>query len=377
MEKQLSIDLFKVIVEDNKLHPLFKQVLTNPDCVKTHPIINSWCEGLFERSGESLKFVKEFQTTFSSSFWELYLNQAFKELGYEIDYSKASPDFNLVREGGGFISVEAVTSNPQEQRDLIAKELSDKQFLDASTLKLAGKIRDKHKLYIGDDKKKYPYCSLEHVKGNPFVLAVAPFERCFAQSQNNTAINRVLYGLEPPLDYRTPQETVEYIQNKNGKEVELGLFTGDSYKEISAVIFSTTGTFSKAVVRAGTANFIRATKLRKIGIVEFMAKEGIEKIGISRSEVSDGGTVLSERSFYGFDVCGYDMYICNAHYHNETHLDGLQIYHNPYALHPLTKEDFNSYEIVHYRYDIESRQMLIDYRDGALVSRNTVTEIGQ
>lgn len=370
----MSIDLFKVVVEEDNLHPSFKRVLTDPVCMKTHSIINSWGEGLLGRSGESLKFVKEFQTTFNSSFWELYLNQAFKELGYEIDYSKASPDFNLVGDGGRFISVEAVTSNPQEHPDLTLNELPDEERLNASTLKLAGKVRDKHKLYIGDGKKKYPYCSLEHVKGNPFVLAIAPFERCFAQSQNNTAINRVLYGLEPPLNYHTPQETVESIPNKNGKKVELGIFTDASYKEISAVIFSTTGTFSKAVAKAGTASFIKATRLRKMGIVEFMAKEGIEKLGHSLNEVSEGYTVGCERFFDGFDICGHDMYLYDAHYHNETHLDGLQIYHNPFALHPLTKEDFNCYEVVHYYYDIESKKMLIDYRDGALVSRHTVTE---
>lgn len=370
----MKIDLFKVIIEEDKLHPLFKRVLTEPAFIKTHPIINSWGEGLLERRGESLKFVKEFQTTFSSSFWELYLNQAFRDLGYKIDYSKASPDFNLIRDSGGFISVEAVTSNPQDYSDLISNQSSTEGLLNASTLKLIGKIRDKHKLYLGDGKKKNPYCSLEHVKGNPFVLAIAPFDRRFAQSQNNTAINRVLYGLEPPLNYHIPQEAVESIANKNGKKVELGIFTDDSFKEISAVIFSTTGTFSKAVAKAGTASFIRATRLRRMGIVEFMAKEGIEKIGRSLNEVSDGYTVGSERFFDGFDICGSDMYLYDAHYHDETHLDGLQIYHNPFALHPLTKEDFNCYELVHYYYDIESKQILIDYRDGALVSRNTVTE---
>lgn len=37
-------------------------------------------EGLLDRSGEAKKFVTEWQTTFNSSFWELYLNKAFKEL---------------------------------------------------------------------------------------------------------------------------------------------------------------------------------------------------------------------------------------------------------------------------------------------------------
>lgn len=55
-----------------------------------------------------------------------------------------------------------------------------------------------------------------------------------------------------------------YIPNSNGKNVELGIFTNDSYKEISAVVFSTTGTFGKVVAQAGTASFMRVTRLRKI-----------------------------------------------------------------------------------------------------------------
>ncbi|HHX8443355.1 hypothetical protein ACNO5M_17370 [Vibrio owensii] len=368
----MSIDLFDVAVPEDKLHPLFKQVLTEPSYKKTHSILNSWGQGLLGRKGEATKFLKEFQTTFNSSFWELYLNQAFKDLGYEIDYSKASPDFNLVGHNDRKISVEAVTSNPRNIEDLSLKSIGD-NFLDEATLKLAGKIRDKHKLYVGDGKKKHPYASLEHVKGNPFVLAVAPFDRSFAQTQNNTAINRVLYGLEPPTGHQSRQKTVAYIPNRNGQNVDLGIFTNDSYKEISAVIFSTTGTFGKAVVQAGTASFMRVTRLRKMGIVEFLAKEGYDKIGRSLNEVSEGYTVGSERVFEGFDVCGHDMFIYDTQYHNETHLDGLQIYHNPYALEPLNTDDFKCREVVHYYYDTETGEMLMQYNDNALVSRTTIS----
>ncbi|MEZ9074085.1 hypothetical protein AB4453_16965 [Vibrio atlanticus] len=372
----MSIDLFKVIVDEKKLHPLFKQVLNEPAYAKTHPIINEWGEGLLDRSGEAKKFVTEWQTTFNSSFWELYLNKAFKDLGYKIDYSKASPDFNLISPNNRNISVEAVTSNPSTQQTLkLDKQQIETELLDESTLKLAGKIRDKHILYMGDGKKKHPYSSLDHVQGNPFVLAVAPFDKQLAQGQNNTAINRVLYGLEPPKNYHDPQGTVKCVINKNGKEVELGIFTNDSYKEISAVIFSTTGTFGKAVSMAGIASFVRVTRLRRMGIEEFITNEGLDKLGRSVNPISDGYDIFSERIFSGGEICGHDMYFYNAIHHNETHLDGLQIYHNPYALHPLESDDFDAPEVVHYFYDTEDQTMRIKYRDHSMVSRNTVTGI--
>lgn len=372
MEYKLSIDLFEEVVEYEKQHLLFKQVINEPAYAEARDIINLWGEGLLTRKGEAKKFIKEFQTSFNSSFWELYLNQAFKDFGFKIDYSKASPDFNLIGKNNRFISVEAVTSNPQKQDELLTTTF-DEKYRDKATLKLAGKIRDKHILYLGDGKKKHPYSTLSHVQGNPFVLAVAPFDSRFSQNQNNTAINRVLYGLEPPESYNSRQKTVKYIPNRNGQAVELGVFTNSNYKEISAVIFSTTGTFGKAVAQAGTANFIRATRLRKMGLVEFLAKEGEGKLGHSVNEVAEGYTVFSDRVYDGIDVCGSDMYLYDAHNHHETHLDGIQIYHNPYAENPLNRDDFKCSEAVHYRFDTETNEMLISYNDKALVSRNTVS----
>src|SRR3546814_7253500 len=39
------------------------------------------------------KFVKEFQSSFESSFWELYLHAVLKDMGMSLDYSFHAPDF--------------------------------------------------------------------------------------------------------------------------------------------------------------------------------------------------------------------------------------------------------------------------------------------
>ncbi|QLC74864.1 hypothetical protein LPB260_14940 [Pseudomonas sp. LPB0260] len=373
----MSFNLFETVLDENKLHPYFKEIKNAPEYAETHKIINEWSEGIFERRGEAVKFINEFQTSFNSSYWEIYLNKAFKLLEFKIDYTKASPDFNLQNKYNKNISVEAVTSNPSTlpTLKLDMSSMPEESFLDDSTLKLSGKIRDKHQLYLGNGKNKNPYSSLEHVKGNPFVLAIAPFDSKLSQSQNNTAMNRVLYGLEPPVNHNDPQTAVASIKNKNDTDIILGIFTNDSYKEISAVIFSTTGTFGKAVALAGTASFVKTTRLRKMGIVEFLAKEGLEKIGKSITKVSDTYDIFSERFYSGIDVCGHDIHICSGSEHKETHLDGLQVYHNPFAIHPLSKNDFNAQEIVHYFYDPENTSMTIKYNDNAMVSRNTVSSV--
>ena len=76
-------------------------------------VINSWLVGLDSKK-EAKKLVKEFQTSFNSTFWELYLNKAFKDLGFGIDYDFDTPDFHLVHPSGMRLNVEAVTANHKD-----------------------------------------------------------------------------------------------------------------------------------------------------------------------------------------------------------------------------------------------------------------------
>jgi hypothetical protein len=51
-------------------------------------VISEWSEGFQDRDG---KFCIEFQTTFNSSFWELYLHACFRELGFGIEFPERCP----------------------------------------------------------------------------------------------------------------------------------------------------------------------------------------------------------------------------------------------------------------------------------------------
>lgn len=379
------MDLFRPLVNDDQLHPLIKSIMKDKTYQPTMNVINGWSKGLLGRKREANKFIKEFQTSFNSSLWELYLNKSFIDLGFEIDYTKESPDFHLTHQSGKVINVEAVTANNKlnesEQYYSIKSfqesvHTDNKSFLDQSTIKLAGKLKDKRELFTGENNKKHPYCSMSHVSGNPFVIAVAPFDNHLSFSQNNMAINRVLYGIEPPKinsHGEMMSEKIPYIKNKNGKTIDLGIFTNDSYKEISAIIFSTTGMFGKAVVEAGISTFVRSTRYRELPLAEFIEKEGLAKLGTSHLELGEGNDVFSMRTKMGDTVYGSDMHLCYSKYHKETHLDGLHIYYNPFAETPLPSNIFTAYEITQNDYDIESNDMLCKHNDGSLVSRQTFT----
>lgn len=109
------MDLFETNLSEEKLHRFFKEIKNHQRHSKVREVIQSWGQGLLNRSGESRKFVNEFQTTFNSAFWELYLNKAFIEMGMDVDYSKSSPDFCVSTKEGYLFNVEAVISDQPKE----------------------------------------------------------------------------------------------------------------------------------------------------------------------------------------------------------------------------------------------------------------------
>lgn len=124
---------------------------------------------------------------------------------------------------------------------------------------------------------------------------------------------------------------VDKIKKNKDTQLEVGLFTTDKYKEISAIIFSTTGTFSKAVSCSDTDCIIQANTFH------------LEKGRISR-EIPN------------------EMYF-------ESLLDGLQIHRNPFAETPLDLKEFSNYEISSYTYNPEEKAIIVHQNNNTLVSR--------
>jgi hypothetical protein len=76
----------------------------------------------------------------------------------------------------------------------------------------------------------------------------------------------------------------------------------------------------------------------------------------------------------GEKVYGSDTHLCDSNDYTETHLDGLNIYYNPFAEQPLNQAWFNAPEITHNHYDPEYKQPYAIHNDGVLVSRETFVE---
>jgi len=88
-----NIDLFTPVISEKKMHPNFCSIIKANNNWNLD-VLNNWASGFVDRDG---KFVKEFQSTFNSCFWELYLNAIMKDYDLSIDFSFPSPDFTITK----------------------------------------------------------------------------------------------------------------------------------------------------------------------------------------------------------------------------------------------------------------------------------------
>lgn len=337
------MDLFTPIVPDDKQHPNFKNVI-KPEAYGEREIFQHWADGFPDRDG---KFVKEFQTTFNSSFWEVYLHGLFKDYGFQMDWSKPFPDFNLINAGSGII-VEAVTTNSAlgsiaewEKTAPMTQQVIDKNFW---PLNREAMIRLSNSLSTKVRKYNSSYAKQSHVKDRPYVIAVAPFEQPDFQFQYDRPIRALLYDyyidettfLNNPHLYPDgpPGISLGSIEKDNGSTIDLGIFLDGQWAEVSAVIFSCVATWGKTIAMSNHVRlgFVSTTWGGANGPYPKMAQ-----IGKPSEDITDG----------------------------------LQIFHNPFAKNPIDPAIFRRPRVVqHY---VSNGRWIHESHDNCLHFRNTLS----
>lgn len=338
------MDLRTPLVVQDKLHPNFRALITPGFFDEEWDTLHKWADGFVDRDG---KFVREFQTTFNSSFWELYLHAAFRELGFVADYSFNRPDFVLRSAAGEAVVAEAVIAShadgycPEWRRSIDQMvNANPEETVHIATIRLASAIWSKYK------KLKESYAELDYVKGKPFVICAAPFEQPTFFIQNDNALRRVLYGFDKPLWIPTPdgkrmpigQSSLPEIIKDNGASIPLGFFASAAMPEVSAVIFSNTATITK--VRALTKN----GKMNLILTAARYNENGLDPHCISKPRAE----------------------------FEETLLDGLHVCVNPFANHPVDLKPFKGREITIHLYDPESDEYVPMAPDGFLLQHGSM-----
>lgn len=339
------MELFNPVVGEDKLHANFKAVMVRYRSAE-RSLLAKWVEGFEDRDG---KLVKEFQTTFNSTFWEIYLYACFREYGFKQDWSKAAPDFCLTAGDIEFV-VEATTGNAAQGKpnewDKTYSTVEMASLRRFNSLNKEAMVRLSNAIVSKARKYDEQYQKLKHVDGKPFVLAVAPFEQPHFNLQYDRPIRALLYdyyvdedaALDHPELYPLGPPTVQlgYVEKENGAEIPLGIFNDAAMEMISAVVFSCTATWGK--LSSMSTN-----------------PDTVTEVFTTWSTVPDG--VPMRRAGSPAEI-------------GETLLDGLQVYHNPNAKYPLSPEIFRRKGVVQHFIDPNSEEWVYEGRTDALLFRH-------
>jgi hypothetical protein len=339
------LDLFTPIIPLEKQHPNFRSMSHPSFGDAEKQVLQDWARNFVDRDG---KLVKEFQSTFNSTFWELYLHSAFRDLGFFINFAHARPDFLL--SGPAEAVAEATIAAhpdghiPEWEREFTRRALEEADpaaIVELASIRLANAINVKQKKYVTE------YSRLPHVPGKPFIICAAPFEQPFFFFQSDNAIRRVLYGYDQPLWIDRPsgerivigESLVDKVRKGTETDIELGIFTRPGLEHVSAVIFSASATMGK--VRA-------------------LAKGGHPLVFF---------TALR----YAADAQHHRVIQAQRPAYHETVLDGLHVLLNPFAAHPIDPEVFDRPDVAIHTFDPDSGEYRIRSPDGFLFYRDVKT----
>lgn len=339
------MDLFEQQIPTEKLHPNYISLMEHTP-KEDREILNQWIDGFPDRDN---KFVKEFQTTFNSCFWEAYLYRLFKDLGFSFDWNYDRPDFILNSNGIDFVVEATISSNAQDEipewEKKAIEERYDNYLTTMNEKNMYSIVRLANSFYSKLTKYKSSYHNLKHVRKKPFVLAIAPFEQPLHYHQYDRPIMALLYDLyineekyignEKDYPNGPPEERLYYVEKENGSQIDLGMFLDERAKEVSAVLFNPLALFSKA----------QHMKENKIGV--------FQHVWVTPNSIKPLIT------------------------NNEEELieDGLFIFHNPYAEYPLDKNIFKKNRISQVFMDKGSLKIEKDFGDKHLSQRVTIEMI--
>jgi hypothetical protein len=339
MELDLFIKIDDVLEDD--LHPKFKLLRDNPMLDGERKILLKWTDGFIDRDN---KIIKEFQTTYHSSFWEFYLYRVFTEMNFEIDFSKDRPDFIIKKPNEIFI--EAVVSNiKKEGRDESERNAEDiasmivpphlqedfQELLNESIVRNSNAILSKSKKYL----EKYTKC--EWVSEDiPFIIALSSYDQVNYGREYYYPILALLYGLYFNAEKNDYEVVEKILKPGTDSPIPIGLFNDKSLEHISAIIFSCTTTMGK---------------LTSLSISENNSSLQLNRVINLRNDYEPPYFKIQEVSPQNPEELS----------------DGLFIFHNPNAKNKLTREQFSNSNI--FQITFEGRKLMFEGENLPIVSR--------
>lgn len=308
-DTRAPVDFFTPVVKASRLHPDFRSLAENRGYVPARAVIERMMRWYDDVDGN---FVEQFQTTgFDARMWELYLFAALKESNLAIDRPNPAPDF-LASGLAGTLAIEATTINPSVVDGKPAPSTRPAPAEDASAyrhhylpIRYAGPLTFK----LG--KKDWLHSD---AAGHPFAIAIQDFHDYMSMTYSGSALPEYLYGLrheshtDPSghLDV-TPVRVKQH--RWNNKKVDSGFFNQPDAENVSAVIFNALGTISK---------------FDRMGVQAGFGRDDVELVHV--------GTVADPDVDAGAPQMFREVVSTQS---KEMWGDGMHVFHNPHALHPL------------------------------------------
>jgi hypothetical protein len=286
-------------------------------------------------------FAEQFQTTgFDARTFELYLFAYLASHGFQINRDHPSPDF-LVTCGGVACAIEATTVNPTGRTKLNRAEAPPALFDELTPEELQQKVEHDLPIRFGSPLKSkvdyrnaagQAYWELEHCKGMPFVLAIEAFHEPQSLFFTDASLFRYLYGLKGvPRWTKEGKLYLDHLQvdrhQSGAKVIPSNFFGQPQTQNVSAVVFSNSGTWPK---------------FNRMGYQAGYHRGNITVFRRGTCLSSDPDSATPEQ--FGYDL---DFPPCE-----ETWAQGLVVFHNPNAFHPLPPHFFPG-AVTHYFADGE------------------------
>lgn len=311
-EKGKAVDFFTPVVPTARLNRDFAVVTSLEGYSPAVELIKPMMRWYEDADGN---FVEQFQTTgFDTRLWELYLFAALVEADYVFDRKIAMPDF-CGRNALGELCIEATTINPTRTPagDLVPSPPQDTPEQVEAFQRHYMPIRYAGPLTTKLGKK---YWEKDHVKGRPLAFAIQDFHAPNSMVMSRTALPIYLYGQvwgwRKDAEGRlviVPQRIEEHVWGPT-KRVQSGFFSLPDAENVSAVIANASATISK---------------FNRMGV---LAGFGSKRVHMVRE-----GTVANPDP--NSEVPQVFVHDVNSPDYRETWIEGMDVFHNPNALHPL------------------------------------------
>lgn len=344
------LDLFTPVVATEKLHPSFAKLCQSKVFLPAKRQIAEIMPHYVDVDGN---FVEQFQTTgFDARLWELYLHSYLVEEQLFLEREHDRPDF-LVTKYGKSVAIEATIVGRRADKPVSYFKTEMNLPEDHEEVRR----RQAHEIPIrfGSplfSKLKKRYWELNHVKDLPLVFAIADFHDDQSMMWTSTALINYLYGVSHDFHFDEHGQLVitplKIDKHKVGdKEIPSGFFFQPDAEHVSAVLFSASGTISK---------------FNRLGRQAGFKAPGVVMVRMGTHYNHDPNAHLPTPFKYFVDEKS-----------QETWAEGLSMFHNPKALHPVPKELFPT--IAHHRYrDGQIESTLPEFHPYASLTMNLIAK---